>query len=624
MKYYYLKVLVPFACVLGCISEPKEEERFLEDHQALQLDSLIDTSIEMMFGRSYDESRYLMDTIDVLSIMWVDSARWAMNQNNYGIWNYFKGDFQSSVKHYSTFLQWSESIGDSAAVSETHKNIGISWKALGYLELATEQYLLALKWNPVHRQTYTASLHNSLGNLFLTVEEYTSAIFHFKEAEDIWKRLENGYLYPMALHNIGEAQRMKLNFDSAIYFFDKALRLKKEYGDSSSMFHTMNSLGRTYLDQGNSIEAFPLILKSMKYFQEIEAKKDYVISLFLLTGYYLQENQLPLAGQYLDLSGLIIDSLESRDLRIEWLSLAKEYSQHLEKWQDVVLLDYRLDSLRDILYKQERLYLVQEEDAYRLEQEEQRTQRAEDQRQFAEIISQRRQRISWTIGGIAAILLIGLMIIYRQRRQIGVLNADLKQLNFDIRHRKQNDYHRILAYFSVAREQMPALSAVMQPVENMLMASAQVDELLYRQQEAHTVGIKRYLEDLLQELQAALSLNQRVPVDLQVDIEHIQLPPDHAAKLAYIVAEWITNVYKHSFELAKMTQEARVWVQISRIENQVKVALADNGKGVTQHTLEDSTGLGWKLIKGFVANLRGQLALGAEAGARFTLTFPLE
>ncbi|HAA17149.1 MAG TPA: hypothetical protein DCE41_37730 [Cytophagales bacterium] len=64
-------------------------------------------------------------------------------------------------------------------------------------------------------------------------------------------------------------------------------------------------------------------------------------------------------------------------------------------------------------------------------------------------------------------------------------------------------------------------------------------------------------------------------------------------------------------------------VSIAQTEDQVRVELVDNGRGVTAHTLETSPGLGWKLINGFVKNLQGQLSLGTEAGARFILTFPI-
>ncbi|HAA22361.1 MAG TPA: hypothetical protein DCR93_22695 [Cytophagales bacterium] len=620
MKYRYLLIPSLIICVFGCVPEYQKSQ---EDFEISILDSLIDSSVEMMFARNYDESLNLMDTINALSLSERDSARWALNQNNYGIWYFFKGDFQSSVNHYTAFLKWSESENDSAAISETHKNIGISWKALGYFELATEEYLSALRWNPNQRQTFTASLHNSLGNLFLTVEEFSSALFHFKEAGALWEVMGNEYLYPMALHNIGETHRMMMGFDSAIYFFSEALRLKKQYGDSSSIHHTMNSIGRTYLDQSNTLEAFPIVLESMKYYQSKGANNEFVRSVFLLIEYYLLEKEFVLANQYLNFSDSLVLTLDSRDLRVDWLSLAKDYNMQLKNWLDVVLLDSYLDSLRDILFRQEKLFLVQGEDAYRLEQEEQRTQRAENQRQLAELTSQRRQRVSWMVGGIATILLVGLLVIYRQRRQIEGLNADLNRLNFDIRHRKKNDYLRILAYFSVTREQMPELSTVMQPVENMLMASAQVDDLLYRQKGDATMGIKPYLENLLEELKEALSLNHSVPVAWQVQIEAIQLPTDHAAKLAFIIAEWVTNIYKHSFEQVILEQAAQVRVSIAQTEDQVRVELVDNGRGVTAHTLETSPGLGWKLINGFVKNLQGQLSLGTEAGARFILTFPI-
>ena len=186
----------------------------------------------------------------------------------------------------------------------------------------------------------------------------------------------------------------------------------------------------------------------------------------------------------------------------------------------------------------------------------------------------------------------------------------LRTLNEDIRHRKHNDYQRLLN--ELEKTEFPATDTF----RNMLYASVAVDQALYEAGE-EMVQTKTYFSEIIDELKDSLNLGNRVK--LRVHLESQRMPANKATKTAYILSELLTNSVKHGI-VADRPLEVSIETKIQ--DNEFMALYRDNGSPVDTDKLNKSKGLGWKLMNGFTRQLGGTFNFKREADQNtFTLAY---
>jgi two-component system, sensor histidine kinase PdtaS len=102
------------------------------------------------------------------------------------------------------------------------------------------------------------------------------------------------------------------------------------------------------------------------------------------------------------------------------------------------------------------------------------------------------------------------------------------------------------------------------------------------------------------------------------EIEDVAVDKDAATPLGLIVNEVVSNSFKHAFADGRA---GTVTVTLVAMDGgRAKLTIRDNGLGFDPSA--PSTGIGRRLIRGFVAQLQGEAQTSAD-GTEFTLTFPL-
>ena len=99
----------------------------------------------------------------------------------------------------------------------------------------------------------------------------------------------------------------------------------------------------------------------------------------------------------------------------------------------------------------------------------------------------------------------------------------------------------------------------------------------------------------------------------------------------------ITNLVKNAIQAIPEGQENKlVFVTVFRQDNEVKIAVKDNGKGISQENLErvfepkfttksSGMGLGLAIIKNIIENYQGTITFETEpnVGTEFLVSFPI-
>ncbi len=121
----------------------------------------------------------------------------------------------------------------------------------------------------------------------------------------------------------------------------------------------------------------------------------------------------------------------------------------------------------------------------------------------------------------------------------------------------------------------------------------------------------RPLGDLCRDLIASVHKERGTSVVLKTDIESELLPTDQAIPMGLIVNELVTNALKYAFPA---DTKGTLLVTFKREPGQLRLTVADDGKGVDPHRTD--SGLGGRLVEGFALQLGGQLE--RESGVQGT------
>jgi two-component sensor histidine kinase len=101
-------------------------------------------------------------------------------------------------------------------------------------------------------------------------------------------------------------------------------------------------------------------------------------------------------------------------------------------------------------------------------------------------------------------------------------------------------------------------------------------------------------------------------IALKTDIESEPLPVDRAIPLGLIVNELVTNAVKYAFP---SETRGTVAVTLKRIPGELRLTVADDGKGVDPQRTD--SGVGGRLVDAFARQLGGQLE--RESGNKGTI-----
>jgi two-component sensor histidine kinase len=98
---------------------------------------------------------------------------------------------------------------------------------------------------------------------------------------------------------------------------------------------------------------------------------------------------------------------------------------------------------------------------------------------------------------------------------------------------------------------------------------------------------------------------------IEAELEPISLAGNRATALALVFSELLQNALEHGGDAIR--------IELARHDGQVRLAIADDGEGVTG----EPSGTGLSIVSALVRDeLRGQLAMESNGGLRVEVSFP--
>lgn len=124
------------------------------------------------------------------------------------------------------------------------------------------------------------------------------------------------------------------------------------------------------------------------------------------------------------------------------------------------------------------------------------------------------------------------------------------------------------------------------------------------------------LSDVVTDLTSAAG---RRDVSVRVTADDLQLDLSRLITVTMLVTELATNSLKHAFS---GVADCQIAIGLERRGADAVLSVADNGSGMTAAKPDAPTGLGTRIIEGFVSQLRGSIDYADSDGLTVRVTFP--
>lgn len=213
----------------------------------------------------------------------------------------------------------------------------------------------------------------------------------------------------------------------------------------------------------------------------------------------------------------------------------------------------------------------------------------------------------------------------RAERAIAASLLEKEILLKEIHHRVKNNLQIIssLLFLQMEYVRLPEDRELFSESQKRIQAMALVHEELYGSDDLSSVEMNEYVPRLVERVLAGAN----IPVRVECQVDHIQLPVTRSIPCGLILNELVMNAVKHAFRPDGQSQPMGILrVGLRREDRSLVLVVEDNGPGLPQNfDISDTPTLGMTLISSLTEQLGGRISThNASPGARFRLEIPQE
>jgi two-component sensor histidine kinase len=209
----------------------------------------------------------------------------------------------------------------------------------------------------------------------------------------------------------------------------------------------------------------------------------------------------------------------------------------------------------------------------------------------------------------------------RRNQKMQTLLDQQKLLAEELQHRVRNNLQMVSAMlYSYARTGIDDKARQeVGSISNRVMTLAQIYDSLLGVGLSETIDLSEYLQKLCAAL-PGLQDDRNCKVGLDCRTESVIMPLSNVTVLGMIVAELVTNSYRHAFP----NIDGTVTVSLARAVGGGGAILTVQDDGVGFATTGETSRRGVGLVKKLIEQMGGTMNVRSVAGTLWTLVFPVE
>ncbi len=189
----------------------------------------------------------------------------------------------------------------------------------------------------------------------------------------------------------------------------------------------------------------------------------------------------------------------------------------------------------------------------------------------------------------------------------------------EIHHRVKNNLTIVysLLELQAIQEKNVDIAFAYRESQSRIKAMALVHEMLYKSNSFEAIELFAYLKNLAEHLQHLLAVDKTV--ELKFIGTPVELSISKAVTCGLFANEILTNSYKYAFPVV---EKPEIRIRLEEVGECIEMEISDNGPGLKADFEEGkNASLGFKLMRTFASQLKGELSIKSEDGLNYLLKF---
>ena len=457
-------------------------------------------------------------------------------------------------------------------------NIGVAYRRMDLVKPALDNHTKALDIarsieNPSETISYNIAVsQNSIGNIYLILEQYELATKQFEKSLVIEKELGNRLGLAINYQNIGYAYDAQGDLENALRNYKLSLEYNEQINSNLGRAICYNSIGQVYIKQKKFVDAKVIIEKALEKALQI-GDQFYIASSFINLGWTqkemgaLQESEknlkrgLEIAKQY----NLNLSIVEADKHLSELYNKKGDYQLALKHYKESVEIGKTINNDRNLRYVND--VIIQ----YENEAKNKEIKALASENQIVKFKLERNKKIFW-YSMLALAIIIGVLVaLYRNRqlhqeKQILTLEQDMLRSQMNP-HFIFNSLNSIKLYI-INNEKENAvyyLNKFSKLIRKILVASSEKENSL--EDELDTMKLYMNIENI----RFSNEIDFEILVDDDINAANIKVP-------SLVLQPFLENALWHG--LSSKKDDKKIVLHVYRAqEDFVTISITDNGIG---------------------------------------------
>ncbi len=190
-----------------------------------------------------------------------------------GLIMFFRVDYPAAHKLFLESKEKFIEANDTKGKARAYNNIAVSFSYQGFYQQALQIYEeIADIYKSINDTIGLASVYNNMATNYKSLEDYSTVLHYNHKAIGLYLQVDADVSREISrtYNNLGILYLTKEVPDSAYYYLNKSLKIRKEINEVQGIKNTYQYLGRYYFDQGNYRQAKSYLEKSMDIAKQIE------------------------------------------------------------------------------------------------------------------------------------------------------------------------------------------------------------------------------------------------------------------------------------------------------------------------------------------------------------------
>jgi signal transduction histidine kinase/Flp pilus assembly protein TadD len=655
--------------------DSKQQRYYLDSAQQL-LSKIKDAKLKNQYYYSFGRYHYQTGYIDSAIYYMHLSKSKAKRQNfvlMYGksttsLGRYYSklDNYDSALFYYSLALEFYNKTDSSklnqskkAILADHNNNIGSIYLNMGNYDSAIVYYYRALSFfEEAGLELKQAMVLNNLGNIYIYHNEYDKALIEYRKALNILQKHKNIKLGRRAslLTNIGSCYKAKGKLDTAMNYYNQAMKIRNAIGPPTSIAGLYANIGNIKKAHGDYKGALNDYMIALNIRKKGGSKRGLASSYGNIGLLYVKMNKNQKAITYLKRAIEISDSNSFVEISLvcqEGLSVAYQnigdYKKSLETY---VKYREQNDSIHNI-HLEEKLELYKQK--YETEKKDRLIQKLEEEQLIADLESEKQKAIvskqrfiSNSLAVVAMLLLFILFIIYRYFKMKQRADKEMMLKNEQINQQKTLDLMKeqevstIKSYMEGQEKERSRIAADLHDRLGSLLSTVKLHFSSIEpniEQTKESINSFDYALKLLdtsveevrsvsrnlskgvltqfglfaavESMRDAINSANKMKMHIIQSGTETRLKPEIEISLFRIIQELVTNVIRHA-------QTDEIFVQFVGSNDRLNIIVEDHGVGFDNENIK-SNGIGLSNLKRRVEDINGEFSVDSELGEGTTI-----